>query len=67
MPALKPDIPGGKPMRVRNADDNPASDSDGSMDCATPGDTIDMTILEIITDGSMDATSTKLSSRLSIE
>jgi hypothetical protein len=52
-------------MHVTNADNNPASDSDGSMDCATPSDTIDITILEIITDGSMEATSTRPAPRLS--
>jgi hypothetical protein len=49
----------GKPMRVTNAEDNPASDSDSSMDCATQSDTIDMKVLDNITDRSMDATPTK--------
>jgi hypothetical protein len=52
-------------MRVTYLDNNPASDSDGSMDCAAQSDTIDITILEIITDGSMDATSTRPTPRLS--
>ena len=40
----------GKPMRV-NAEENPASDSDSSMDTATQSETIDAKLLENIADG----------------
>jgi hypothetical protein len=55
----------GKPMRVTNGEENPASDSDSSMDCATQSDTIDMKMFDNITNGSMDATSTKPAPKLS--
>ena len=54
----------GKPMRV-NADDNPATDSDSSMDTATQSETIDAkALLENIAD-SMDITSKKPAPKIS--